>query len=138
MEPSDTTNMNAAPGAQTVTLGVGGPTSGEAGSTVNHETMAETGGSGGAPMTKPSNQESAPLAQGSGQPSDIGSRSAAGSTAGTSAGADAEGAGSDATATTRGFQDTRSAQASSGSTGLGAPESGGNQTGNDLAPPRQS
>lgn len=127
-EPADTTNMNAAPGAQTVTLGVGGPTSGEAGSTLTHETMAETGGSGGRPLTQPKNEEEAPLTQGSGQPADIGS--AANRNMG------AEGAGTAATATARGAQDTRSEQASPGTTGLGTPETGGNQDASDLAPPR--
>lgn len=130
-EPSETTNSNAAPGAGTVTMGVGNATSGEAGSTLTHETMAETGGSGGDAMTKPSNAESAPLAQGSGQPADIGHRDGVPEKA-----ASPEGEGSDATATARGFQDTRSAQASPGDTGLGAPESGANQNADDLAPPR--
>jgi hypothetical protein len=126
-EPSDTTNMNAAPGAQTVTMG--NATSGEAGSTLTHETMAETGGSGGDAMTKPSNAEAAPLTRGSGQPADIGHRD------GVAKGAEgAEAEGSDATAITRGFQDTRSAQASPGNTGLGAPETGANQSEDDLAP----
>ena len=48
-----------------------------------------------------------------------------------------EGAGSDATAIARGPQDTRSEQASPGSTGLGTPETGGNQSEGDLAPPYQ-
>jgi len=34
---------------QSATLGVGNPTSGEQGSTLTHETMAETGGSGTQP-----------------------------------------------------------------------------------------
>ena len=49
----------------------------------------------------------------------------------------AEGEGTAATAINRGYQDTRSRQASPGSTGLGAPETGGNQTEDDLAPPRK-
>ena len=48
-----------------------------------------------------------------------------------------EGAGSAATASTRGFQDTHSSQAGSTGTGLGAPETGGNQQAGDLAPPRK-
>jgi len=49
----------------------------------------------------------------------------------------AEGEGTAATAINRGYQDTRSRQASPGSTGLGAPETGGNQSEDDLAPPRR-
>jgi hypothetical protein len=48
-----------------------------------------------------------------------------------------EGAGSAATAATRGFQDTHSSQAGSTGTGLGTPETGGNQQASDLAPPRK-
>jgi hypothetical protein len=49
----------------------------------------------------------------------------------------AEGEGTAATAINRGYQDTRSRQASPGSTGLGSPETGGNQSEDDLAPPRR-
>ena len=48
-----------------------------------------------------------------------------------------EGAGTAATASTRGAQDTRASQAGSTSTGLGAPETGANQQVSDLAPPRK-
>jgi hypothetical protein len=48
-----------------------------------------------------------------------------------------EGAGTAATAIARGFQDTRSEQAGLGATGLGTPETGGNQNEGDLAPPRK-
>ena len=45
-----------------------------------------------------------------------------------------EGAGSAVTASTRGPQDTHSHQAGATATGLGAPETGANQTPADLAP----
>ena len=48
-----------------------------------------------------------------------------------------EGAGSAATATNRGAQDTRAHQAGSTGTGLGAPETGANQQASDLPPPRK-
>lgn len=48
-----------------------------------------------------------------------------------------EGAGTAATASTRGAQDTHASQAGSTSTGLGAPETGANQQMSDLAPPRK-
>jgi hypothetical protein len=117
---------------QSATIGVGNPTSGEEGSTLTHETMAETGGSGGPALTKPRPEEEAPLSRGSGQSGDAGSRQ--GSTEDED---EAEGAGTDATAINRGYQDTRSRQASPGSTGLGAPETGGNQDERDLPPPRR-
>jgi hypothetical protein len=84
--------------------------------------MAETGGSGGRAMTKPHPEEEAPSSGGNRQ---------------RASDDDAEGAGTAATAINRGYQDTRSRQASPGSTGLGAPETGGNQNEDDLAPPRR-
>jgi hypothetical protein len=109
-------------------LGIGGATSGEAGSTPTHETMAETGGSGGEALTKPRDEEIA----GSGT---------SGKTQGdklqhaVDAASRPEGAGTAATATARGAQDTRSQQAGIQETGLGTPETGGNQSEADLAPP---
>jgi hypothetical protein len=119
--------------AKSTTIGVGNPTSGEEGSTLTHETMAETGGSGGRALTQPRPEEEAPLSRGSSQSGDAGSRQ------GRPPDPDepAEGEGTAATAINRGYQDTRSRQASPGSTGLGAPETGGNQNEDDLAPPRR-
>jgi hypothetical protein len=110
---------------QSATIGVGNATSGEQGSTLTHETMAETGGSG----TQPRPEEEAPMSAGARQSGAAGSRQGASKD-------EAEGAGTAATAINRGYQDTRSRQASPGSTGLGAPETGGNQEADDLAPPR--
>lgn len=114
------------PGQDSASIGIGGPTSGEAGATPTHETMAETGGSGGAQQTQPSDVEAAPY-----QPA---------STESQEADADAApeplGAGMPATAVGRGYQDTRSAQSGRLPTGLGTPETGGNQDAGDLAPPR--
>jgi hypothetical protein len=110
---------------QSATIGVGNATSGEQGSTLTHETMAETGGSG----TQPRPEEDAPMSPGARQSGAVGSRQGAPED-------EAEGAGTAATAINRGYQDTRSRQASPGSTGLGAPETGGNQDEDDLAPPR--
>ena len=110
---------------QSATLGVGNPTSGEQGSTLTHETMAETGGSG----TQPRPEEEAPMSPKASQAGTAASRQGTPED-------EAEGAGTAATAINRGYQDTRSRQASPGSTGLGAPETGGNQDEDDLAPPR--
>jgi hypothetical protein len=112
-------------------LGVGGPTSGEAGSTLSHETMAETGGSGGAPLTKPRKEESGRSMQSSGSNKNQGDAMQNA----VNAAAAPEGAGTAATATGRGAQDTRSQQAGIQPTGLGTPETGGNQSPDDLAPP---
>jgi hypothetical protein len=115
-------------GGQEPTIGVGNATSGDEGATLTHETMQETGGSGGPQMTKPNKEEAAPRAPvspGAGQRQDD------------EADSPAEGADTAATAITRGYQDTRSRQASPGSTGLGTPETGGNQDERDLAPPRK-
>jgi hypothetical protein len=122
---SSTNNANPGSGPSP-TIGVGGATSGEEGATLTHETMQETGGSGGDALTKPNNAEAAPRAPVSPE-------------AGQQAGGPGqpEGAGSDATAINRGYQDTRSSQASPGDTGLGAAETGGNQDESDLAPPRK-
>ena len=112
------------------TLGVGGPTSGEAGSTLTHETMAETGGSGGDALTKPRNEEAAEPTPGPRQSAQPGGSQG-------SSEDQAEGADTAATATARGAQDTRSQQAGIMQTGLGTPETGGNQSEGDLAPPYQ-
>jgi hypothetical protein len=107
-------------------LGVGGPTSGEQGSTLTHETMAETGGSGGVQQTKPRKEEAAEATPGARQPAQPESEDAP-----------PEGADTAATATGPGAQDTRSRQAGINPTGLGTPETGGNQSEADLAPPRK-
>jgi hypothetical protein len=101
------------------TLGVGGTTSGQQGATPTHETQQETGGSGGDGLT----------------------RNQSGETANAPSGAPAEGRhveaeGSAMTNTGRGPQDTRPNQASPTGTGLGTPETGGNQDEADLPPAR--
>lgn len=121
MSSTNSTNSTAA-------IGVGNPTSGEEGATLTHETMQETGGSGGDALTKPRDLEVA-------APAPVSSEAAQRQQA--DAAAAAEGAGSDATAIARGYQDTRSSQAGRGDTGLGTPETGGNQDESDLAPPRK-
>jgi hypothetical protein len=112
-------------GDTSVTVGVGGDTSGEAGATPTHETMAETGGSGGDALTQPRREETAPLAGSTDRAPEAAPH------------VRPEGAGSDATAINRGYQDTRAEQAGQNATGLGAPETGGNQNEGDLAPPRR-
>jgi hypothetical protein len=115
---------NPGTGHQSATIGLGNETSGEAGSTLTHETMAETGGSGVNQQSEDTALQGKP---GAGRPADPGSRQDA----------EPEGAGTASTATVRGAQDTRSSQAGRLPTGLGTPETGGNQNAGDLAPPRQ-
>lgn len=101
------------------TLGVGGATSGQQGATPSHETQQETGGSGGDGL----------------------SRNQSGETANAPSGAPAASRhvvaeGSAMTNIGRGPQDTRPNQASPTGTGLGTPETGGNQSEADLPPAR--
>jgi hypothetical protein len=126
---------NAQHGESSPTLGIGRRTSGEAGSSPTHETMAETGGSGGPGLTRNEGL--------SRQDEEARARQAAGETAAPDTPAPADranpaGSGQDAARSgtedsgARGFQDTRSQQAGAGSTGLGTPETGANQDAADL------
>jgi hypothetical protein len=130
MNTSATNGGKGQQNAQSTTIGVGNATSGGQGSTLTHETMAETGGSGGRALTKPRPEEEAPAGPGASQSGAAGSRQ--------SRKDEAEGAGTAATAINRGYQDTRSRQASPGSTGLGTPETGIHQDEDDLPPPRSN
>jgi hypothetical protein len=99
---------------------VGHRTSGEAGSTPTHETMAETGGSGGSGLTRNQSGE--------------GSRQSGAATGAQQQRKDETLEPSDSAMSSgaRGFQDTRSRQAGGSGTGLGTPETGANQTKADL------
>ena len=99
------------------TLGVGGRTSGQQGASERRETQQETGGSGGDGLTRNQSGDTANAPTGK-------------------AGADQQAGGSAMTNTARGAQDTRAAQAGGSATGLGTPETGGNQSAEDL-PPRE-
>jgi hypothetical protein len=107
------------------TLGLGGLTSGEAGATPCHETMQETGGSGGAQLTYSTGEiDTAP-----------GQRSANSPESDSTAECRPEADGSALQSHSRGALDTRSHQAGGTGTGLGAPETGANQSPEDLPPP---
>jgi hypothetical protein len=134
MTKGGTMNAPQSKGGDAPTIGVGGPTSGEAGATLTHETMAETGGSGGDALTKPHNEESAYSTPSTKNQGDA-LQNAVDAAADAEAAEAAEGAGTAATATGPGKQDTRSHQAGIKPTGLGTPETGGNQSEQDLAPP---
>ena len=109
------------------TLGIGRRTSGEAGATLTHETMAETGGSGGSGLTGYDADDA--VTHGSqGQ-----ARQSAGGE-GENAGGPHKRSGTEEMADSgaRGYQDTRSEQAGGTGTGLGTPETGANQNAEDL------
>ncbi len=103
-------------GATAPTLGIGRRTSGEAGSTLTHETMAETGGSGGSGMTG----------------DDAGTLLPPGQSAQSGAEKVRRGKEEMADSGARGYQDTRGEQAGGTGTGLGTPETGANQNADDL------
>ena len=115
---SNTTGTNQGSGQHdaSTTIGVGGATSGQAGATPAHETQAETGGSGGEQLThshgeiegqRPAPQPSHKQAQ----PVESAVQSGA-----------------------RGALDTRAEQGGGTGTGLGSPETGANQSQDDLPP----
>jgi len=125
-----TTNQ---PGQDGAAIGVGGVTSGQEGATAGHETQQETGGSGGEQLT--ASQGEAP-----------GSQDRAGAQSGAHAEARPAGvpplppqpvapADTSMHSGARGAFDTRAEQAGGTGTGLGSPESGANQSPEDLAPP---
>jgi hypothetical protein len=93
--------------------------------------MAETGGSGGDALTKPHHEEEDDFGE-AGLP---GKRQGDAMQHAVDVAVQPEGAGTAATATGPGKQDTRSQQAGIKPTGLGTPETGGNQSPEDLAPP---
>jgi hypothetical protein len=101
------------------TIGVGGTTSGQQGATPTHETQQETGGSGGDGLTR--NQSGETVNAPDGVPAH---------------GTRVEAEDSAMTHSARGAQDTHANQASPTGTGLGTPETGGNQDESDLPPPR--
>lgn len=109
----------------TTSVGVGPANDRQGGPRESDGSQRATGGSGGSGLTRsledtgsdaPSQPVSGPMAG----PDEVGEQVA--------------GEGSAMTASTRGPQDTRSHQASSTKTGLGAPETGANQGPDDLAP----
>ena len=111
-------NAHTPQGDPSTTLGVGGATSGQQGATPSHETQQETGGSGGDGLTRNQASETTNAPDG-----------------GSTATRPQTGAsGSAMTHTARGPQDTRPDQASKTGTGLGTPETGGNQDAADLPP----
>ncbi|MEH6434258.1 hypothetical protein [Massilia sp. DD77] len=117
------TSPASTPGRQddpSTTIGVGGATSGQQGATPSHETQRETGGSGGDGLTRNQSGET--------------ENAPSGETLESQGGMAGEAADSAMTHTNRGARDTRSSQAGPMATGMGAPETGGNQDEGDLPP----
>lgn len=129
--PSTPTGSQADPDGG-VSVGIGGRTSGQQGATPSHESQTETGGNGGPGLTR--NQSgpyvNAPDGSEAAQPR-TGSVDADGDAAGAARTGSADAA---MTHANPGAQDTRSDQAGRHPTGLGAPETGGNQDEADLPP----
>jgi hypothetical protein len=117
--------QNAGPGnSQGGSTSVGVGPSNDQGARDGEGSQRATGGSGGPQLTRNledtgSDAPSEPAGEPTIGPDDVGEQLAEGS---------------DMTATNRGVQDTRSRQAESIETGLGAPETGANQGPDDLAP----
>jgi hypothetical protein len=122
-----TTGSTGSQNSASTTLGVGGITSGEAGATPGHETQQETGGSGGPQLT----QSTGEIDVAPGQPA-----ARTGANSENTPETEPEADGSAVQSGARGAFDTRSHQAGGTGTGLGTPETGANQSPEDLAPPR--
>jgi hypothetical protein len=120
---TQTSNNTSAPQGDSATLGLGGATSGQTGATPTHETQQETGGSGGPQLTRSTGEiERAPGSRP--QPTPDAPQAVP----------DPDGSAMQSGA--RGAQDTRADQAGGTGTGLGTPETGANQSEEDLPPAR--
>ena len=118
---------NTSPPSDSPSVGIGGATSGQAGATPTHETQQETGGSGGDQLTHSTGEiDKAPGSVT--QPTPDAPQTAPQTNSDPDGSAMQSGA--------RGAQDTRGDQAGGTGTGLGAPETGANQSEEDLTPAR--
>ena len=117
----------------TVTVGVGGLTSGQQGATPSHETQQETGGNGGPGLTRNQSGPYVNAPDGSEElaPGAVEANADTGQAAARTESVDAA-----MTHANPGAQDTRASQAGTRETGLGTPETGGNQAEADLPPAR--
>jgi hypothetical protein len=122
--PANTSN---GPDAGSATVGIGGATSGQAGATPTRETQQETGGSGGAQLTHSTGE----ISDGA-NPAPATAADEGADPVDASAEADTSAMMSHA----RGALDTTAQQAGGTGTGLGARETGANQSEKDLPPGR--
>jgi hypothetical protein len=113
MSTSKGADPSSSPADEAVTVGFGGPVTGQDGSTPSRETYRETGGSGGDGLTH-NDATDGPAPE---EPPEAGIPPHPHWTGESGA---------------RGFQDTRSEQAGGTETGLGVPETGANQRPGDL------
>ncbi|MGZ5198527.1 MAG: hypothetical protein ACXWC4_02065 [Telluria sp.] len=116
------------------TVALGHRTRGEAGSSPTHETMAETGGSGGPGLTRNeglSKQDEEARSRQSADDRAMNATVQPDSKAPSGSPDDADRSDTKDSGA-RGFQDTRSEQAGGSDTGLGTPETGANQDAADL------
>jgi hypothetical protein len=113
MSTSKGADPSSSPADEAVTVGFGGPVTGQDGSRPSSETQSETGGSGGDGLTRNDATEGPEPAE----PLDAARPPHPHWTGDSGA---------------RGFQDTRSEQAGGTETGLGVPETGANQRPGDL------
>lgn len=112
----------SSPDSESVTVGVGGQTSGQQGATPQHESQEETGGNGGPGLTRNQSGPYVNAPDGAEQIAQDAPRTESVDAAMTHA--------------NPGAQDTRASQAGRHETGLGTPETGGNQDEDDLPPAR--
>lgn len=118
----NSTPGKSGPDSDSVTVGVGGQTSGQQGATPSHETQEETGGNGGPGLTRNQSGPYVNAPDGADQVAQAAPRTESLDAAMTHA--------------NPGAQDTRASQAGRNETGLGAAETGGNQSEDDLPPAR--
>lgn len=131
-QPANTpSNQPSSQDDGSVTVGVGGQTSGQQGATPSHETQEETGGNGGPGLTR---NQSGPYVNAPDGSEALAPGAGAANADPAQAGARTESVDAAMTHANPGAQDTRASQAGSHETGLGAPETGGNQTEADLPP----
>lgn len=113
-----------------VTVGVGGQTSGQQGATPTHESQQETGGNGGPGLTR---NQAGPYVNAPDGAEGLAPRPAT-DVETAEAVPRTESVDAAMTHANPGAQDTRASQAGTGGTGLGARETGGNQSEEDLPP----
>lgn len=128
-----TSTPQGTPDDGSVTVGVGGQTSGQQGATPSHESQTETGGNGGPGLTR---NQSGPYVNAPDGTADAAPDAAATNVETPDAAPRTESVDAAMTHANPGAQDTRAGQAGPRESGLGAPETGGNQDEKDLPPPQ--
>jgi hypothetical protein len=128
-----TSTPQGTPDDGTVTVGVGGQTSGQQGATPSHESQTETGGNGGPGLTR---NQSGPYVNAPDGAEELAPGAAEANVETLDAAPRTESVDAAMTHANPGAQDTRASQAGPRETGLGTPETGGNQDERDLPPAR--